>query len=433
MSKGKYSARKIKHVNVNALKAKFAQKELVLATDIAKINMYTAFTSSDGEVEVIVHWVHPSELETLVALVQDIAPAKVIKLLESSGTYGEPLRARAHALGWEVRMVAAKRVHDAAELYDGVPSMHDAKAATLIARLHAMGLSKPWEAMAEDERGLRAYTRELERYQAQMRPLIGRLEADLASFWPELDQLMDKGRASTLALLEEFGGPQGVCDAPEAARALLERVGGPLLKPEKIDALLQAARHTVGKPMHPAEREVMQRLAAEMGELRRQIAWAERQVREAGQQHEPVKHVSEVVGMCTAAVLHDQLGDLGAYESAEALIKASGLNLVEKSSGTRQGALSISKRGASKVRFYLWWAAMRKIKEDPVFRAWHRRKRERDGGLGMKSVAALMRKLLKGLWHVAQGKPFDSTKLFDIRRLGLERVEGVVQVTAESA
>ena len=45
---------------------------------------------------------------------------------------------------------------------------------------------------------------------------------------------------------------------------------------------------------------------------------------------------------------------------------------------------------------------------------------KRDGGLKGKAVTALMRKLALSLWHVAQGKRFDTSKLFDARALGIE-------------
>lgn len=42
----------------------------------------------------------------------------------------------------------------------------------------------------------------------------------------------------------------------------------------------------------------------------------------------------------------------------------------------------------------------------------------RDGGVKMKALTAIMRKVAAGLWHVAQGKEFDARKLFDVKRLG---------------
>jgi hypothetical protein len=34
-----------------------------------------------------------------------------------------------------------------------------------------------------------------------------------------------------------------------------------------------------------------------------------------------------------------------------------------------------------------------------------------------KAVIAVTRKLVKGLWHVARGEPFDSRLLFDVNKL----------------
>ncbi len=51
--------------------------------------------------------------------------------------------------------------------------------------------------------------------------------------------------------------------------------------------------------------------------------------------------------------------------------------------------------------------------------AWYESKVKRDGGGKARAVVGLMRKLVKALYHVARGEPFDSRKLFDVRRLKL--------------
>ena len=63
---------------------------------------------------------------------------------------------------------------------------------------------------------------------------------------------------------------------------------------------------------------------------------------------------------------------------------------------------------------------LRLIQDDPVVRAWYGKKVARDGGkMKNKAVIAVVRKLVKGLWHVAQGEPFDSRLLFDTSKLDL--------------
>ncbi len=81
-----------------------------------------------------------------------------------------------------------------------------------------------------------------------------------------------------------------------------------------------------------------------------------------------------------------------------------GLNLKEKSSGTVQGQIKITKRGPSRVRQLLWLAVFRWIQADPIANAWYQRKRQRDGGRAPRAAVALMRKLAKGIvarraWH----------------------------------
>lgn len=65
-------------------------------------------------------------------------------VMESSGTYGDVLRHQLLEHGVPVFRVSGKRTHDAAEVYDGVPSLHDAKSAAIIAKPHIDGISAPW-------------------------------------------------------------------------------------------------------------------------------------------------------------------------------------------------------------------------------------------------------------------------------------------------
>jgi len=127
-----------------------------------------------------------------------------------------------------------------------------------------------------------------------------------------------------------------------------------------------------------------------------------------------------VVGKTTAAVLVAAVGDPQSYPSTAAYQKALGLNLKEKSSGKKQGALRITKRGPGVARLFLYLAALRLLQRDRVVRAWYAKKVARQGGIAKsKAVVAVMRKLSLALWHVARGSTFDSNKLFDVSRLRL--------------
>ena len=193
----------------------------------------------------------------------------------------------------------------------------------------------------------------------------------------------------------------------------MRRTGRVGLKQEKIKQMLESARETIGLPCIEAERLALQLLAQDMIETREKL----RQV-EIGLEHQveadPVlEKMAGVVGKTTSAVLLSSQGAPQAYANANSYLKSLGLNLKERSSGKHKGQLKITKRGPAVARRYLYFAALRWIRDDAQIRHWYRRKVARDGGLKSKAVIAVMRKLTKALWHVAQGEHFDSGKLFN--------------------
>lgn len=86
-----------------------------------------------------------------------------------------------------------------------------------------------------------------------------------------------------------------------------------------------------------------------------------------------------------------------------------------RSSGNHLGRLSITKRGSPVVRHYLYLAALRLIRNDPRVAAWFRERGGFRGGHKLVAIVAVMRKLIRALWHVARGTLFDSSKLLDER------------------
>jgi hypothetical protein len=89
-----------------------------------------------------------------------------------------------------------------------------------------------------------------------------------------------------------------------------------------------------------------------------------------------------------------------------------GLNLTECSSGKHQCQLRMSKRGQRLSRKWLYFSAIRWMK-DPAVKRWARRKKARDGGKGMRAVAAVMRRLALAAWHVpVNAVAFNAALLF---------------------
>jgi transposase len=393
---------------------------LVFAVDVAKVDMVAAFAGADGRVLQTICWKAPAENLLVLGILRGFRAQGVAVevVMEPSGTYGDVFRYQLVQDGFPVFMVSGKRTHDAREMFDGVPSLHDAKAAAIIARLHADGLSTPLREEQPERRQLRAALALMDLHQERYLQLVHRLEGWLARHWPELPTLLELASSSLMALLARIGGPVDVAAAPAQARRLLLGISHRLMPDDTVAAVVASAATSVGVPLVGLERDALMAIAADAYRAHRAFTAAKTKVDQLAART-PAATLAPVVGHTTAAAVFAEVGDARSYPCARAFLKAMGLNLKEKSSGTVQGQLKITKRGPSRVRQYLWLAAFRWIQKDPIANAWYQRKKERDGGRASRAAVALMRKLAKALYHVGRGATFDSRKLFDTSRLSL--------------
>ncbi len=417
MGKHKYRAINFKDLDGERLQNQVRNRRVVLGADMAKETHYGALVGEDREVILIFKWDQLDESLPVVDLLRSLPVASLSVAIEPSGTYGDPFRVLAQSADLEVYRVSPKRCHDYAEVYDGVPSQHDGKSAVLLGRMHLEGYSDLWVPQSDEQRELTAAVREMALYRDQEQRLLGQLEAYLARHWPELTSYLGLGTATLLALMETYGDPDQVSRDAEAARALMRRVGR--LGTAKIERILVSATASIGVSMQAGERRLMQTIA---GETRRaQQAWkaAKQRVQELSETSPVIRELAQPLGVMTAAVLVVEAGDPRSVASAASYRKALGLNLKVRSSGKHKGQLKITKRGSGIARQWLYLAVLRLVQKDVVIQAWYERKVARDGGVKMKALVALMRKLAGALWHVARGEAFDSRKLFDVRRLNL--------------
>jgi transposase len=187
---------------------------LVVAIDVAKVKMMAGFGGEGGDIARLVRFESPMQTRAFVELVVETGrelAVPVEALMEPTGTYGDALRALLVARGVSVSMLSPKRVHDAREVFDGVPSLHDAKSCVVMAQLHRQGVSRPYVPVSEDRGALRALVRRREVFEKPLQMHLGDLEGLLARHWPEVLVDMDVWRAKTpLELLAAHGSPADV-------------------------------------------------------------------------------------------------------------------------------------------------------------------------------------------------------------------------------
>lgn len=427
MAKRRYRTIQVKVVDASHLLEQLkaaSQRKMILGVDVAKEGFVAAFMDTDERVLLTIRWSHPVETPAMMRLLVELrqAGAEVEVAMEPTGTYGDSVRYQLARAGFAVFRVSAKHVHDLGEVYDGVPSSHDAKAAAIIAKLHKEGRSSLWAELEPERREMKVLAGIHDWQKESYHQAVNRIEGMLARHWPELTRWLELGSATLLGLLTQYGGPREVAQARSVAKAVIRRLSNGLLTDDKIEGVVASAERTQGVPMLGRETDALRLLAEEANRLRRAYRQSERQLTKVALKQPEVKRIASVVGNTTAAVLTAVMGSAQNYPSPSAYVKAMGLNLKVRSSGKHKGELKITKRGSGMERRWLYLAVLRWIQQDPIAAAWHARKVARDGGrLKTKSLVALMRKLPEGLWHVARGHDFDSRKLFDVSLLHVDR------------
>lgn len=422
MKKRTYRAVQVKKVHVDKLNKEVGEARIVVGVDIGKQVCFGCLMGAEGHVYKTIKWKSPGETRLMAELLRGLNNGKLEVAIEPSGSYGDAFRHLLWSKAIPVYRVSAKRSHDAAEVYDGVPSSHDAKSAAIIAKLHRDGASQLWPLREQGQRDLRAIVKTMDLLDQQFHNSVNRLEGLMARYWPELGEYLDFTRVTFLRLIQRFPGPEQVAAQADLAAQFMRKVGGPLLQEEKIQGVVCSSRKSIGVRMTPEEAEGLRQLAEHTLYMYRALRKAKRQVEETGQKQESVRAMSPVLGKATAALLVAEGGDPRQCGKASQWVKTFGLNLKERSSGKHMGRRRITKRGSGRARRWLFFAALRLIQRDPVVQAWYQRKAGRDGNVKMKAVVAVMRKYVKALWHVAQGMSFDSTRLFDTKKLGLAPV-----------
>jgi len=413
-----YSLGNVNAVCIESLTRTRVGQELVVGVDVAKAELVACAVWPDRSFERPWRVKSPDQVRLFVSRlleVQKHCPLKVA--MESSGTYGDVLRQALADAGIEVRRVSAKAVKDHSETFDGTPSQHDGKDAAIIGTLCQMGHGKTWTwdrggggGGDDSSAALRYFVRRLDTAQRIKQIFCGKLEAMLARHWPEVFGLLNQSGPTLTRALRRWGDPRLLGADPQAA-AVLKRFGGHYLSEQKIARVIESARSSIGVRMNGWSVREMRDIAGAIVKQRRRIGRCRRELKKLSKNHRVIQAQAPALGLTTACVLWMCLGDPGNYPSAAAYRKAMGLNLKERSSGMHKGKLSLSKRGQRLTRKWLYFSALRWMRE-PSVKCWMQKKKQRDGGRGDKAAVGVMRRLALAAWHAGQGEVFDPVRLF---------------------
>ncbi len=206
MKKHTYRTKNVNQINWPELRDNLNGQPVIFAIDVAKEQQYALLNTTDDSISQFIKWPLFETTNLIKELKQLNCPITIV--MEATGTYGDAMRYQFKNAGFDICQAHAKQVNDAKEIYDGVPSLHDAKSAYLIAKLHKQGCTKPWRDLDDNARELNAARREYDIHQDQYERNRNRLEAYLSRHWPEVLPIVDLSSVTLENLLITYGSPK---------------------------------------------------------------------------------------------------------------------------------------------------------------------------------------------------------------------------------
>jgi len=349
-------------------------------------------------------------MQKILAIKNKYAAESIIVGYESTGPYGKPL---IHYLrNCPVRQVLVNPMHTKRlkELGDNSPLKTDKKDPRVLADIIELG---HWLSVVVPT-GFAAELRELANSRESLISLrssdYNRFQNLLSVLFPEFLTVMKSVRTkSALFILDRYPSTDAIIEAGcDNVAKILHTISRGQLGIERSIMLVKAAEHSVGV------REGKESMAAEIRFIIQRILLYNRQIKK---KEEMIKsYLSQIpvsrnllsmkgIGIITVGVIIGEVGDFNAFSSPRALIKFTGLNLYEISSGEHIGKRRISKRGRHLLRKVLFFAAINVIRKDGILHDYYHRLID-NGMLRMKALIAVMRKLLKIIFALARDKSY---------------------------
>jgi len=335
---------------------------------------------------------------------------KVIIGFESTGVYGIPL---IHYLDKKpVQLVQVNPMHTKRlkELNDNSPLKTDKKDPQVIADIieygHYLSLVIPKGAAAQ----LRHLTNSRERMIKNRTMSLNRLQGLVHIIFPEfLDVMRGVRSKSSSYLLNHYPAPDDIINMGlESLVMKLQKISRGAFGYDHAKRLFDCAKSSIGIT------EGRESIIMEIQHIIQEITMYNKFIQEIEEKMK--NHLKEVsysryllsikgIGEVTAAGVIGEVGSFEDFHNQKAIVKLSGLNLYEVSSGKHKGEIKISKRGRSLLRKILFFAALNMIRKGGIYHDYYHRLTG-NGMIKGKALIAVSRKLLRLMFSLARKKRY---------------------------
>jgi transposase len=343
------------------------------------------------------------------ALAALASPEPVLIALEASGHYWKNLFAVLAAEGHRVALLNPLRTHH---------FQKQALARTKTDAIDAAGLARfarekqpaPSTLGAPALEELRELVRHRDRLRQDFDDRVRQLHRLVDLGFPEFTRhVRDLSSMLATCILAEYPTAAAVAQAPPRRLAKLRYDGRHAVGPELAEALIAAARRSVGQHHGPAYRIQVRDICQDLELWRRRLKEREADIERLLAENEVGTLLTSIdgIGPQTAARIMAELGDLGRFPNAAALAAYIGVVPGLKHSGKRRPkSAGLSPIGHARLRQALWMPTLTAVRRNPWLKAFFDRLIGR-GKPPKVALVAAMRKLLAAILAVAKSrKPF---------------------------
>lgn len=338
---------------------------------------------------------------------------------EPTGHYWFTLADHLKGRGHKLAIVNPYHVKCTKELDDNSPTKNDLKDPKTIAMLVKDGRYRDVYIPKELYQELREAVWEYERLKRRKKDIKNQVTRWLDIRFPEFEKVFSAwdGKAARI-ILKKCPTPARVVEAgTEGIMNIWLEQGVKGASRKKANGIVEAAQKSIGRTIGlVAAEKSLRNMLTEYEMIEKQLEEQEKQMGELLRQVPNTEYLLGMkgMGMVSTAIIVSEIGDIRRFQAARQIIKMSGLNLSENSSGKHKGQTKISKRGRKRLRTALFRIVIPLIANNEEFRMLHHRyvSREKNPLKKMQSIIALCCKLIRIIYAIlTKGIEYDRNEV----------------------
>lgn len=386
--------------------------------DVGKSAHYLSLIGKDGEVKKAGIRIDCNKegFEEILRILKGAGTKEEVAVgLEPTGHYWKSLGYYLKERGYHIYLVNPYHVKLSKEMRDNRQRKTDKKDSKLIGYLVKEGKFLNSRLLDGEYEVLRRLTVAREKIVQELVRSSVRLRTVLDEYLPEYEKCFCKVTIKTsLELLKKYGLSGLRSNSGNEVAQDIVKLSRHKITEDGAQRIVNKLRGSIGvrEGLVGAEYEV-RTWVKQIENYEEELKSLKKKIREVLGETEEAKYLMSIkgVGVVTAGIILGQTGSFADYSNAKKLEKLAGLDLIENSSGVREGAKSISKRGRDMLRHALYRVGIVAIAKNKEIKQFYEYKVNILKKKKMIALTDITVKLLRIMFALVKNKTMYSSRL----------------------